>query len=322
MKKKKPAHLNDKTMKYKSAAQTKRQHQYLGLPGEFKTRYPQELVFPNMESGRMDELYSTDQNMLVDLEEETKEITEKTLRKFGKYVIFISYMYSIYVYLAVICHKKPKKAEECFQLSPSVYIKVHYYYISQRELWERYDNLIKKVKHNIELTDMEALDIAFISKFISKEHAQKVTKTLVDVFRNAIISDERLKIDVAAILGAMISKHFPDEETQHRLLERINMEEYENEMVKIVYEEFEDVLVKKDEEIAIKNQELKSKDDEIKSKEDEIKSKDNEIKSKNKQIIILSQKKEKYKEKIRQLNDFDDLNSPEAKKILSSLMLL
>ena len=208
MEKKIITHLNDLTHKYESAAQTRRQHQYFGLPGEFRTRYPTELVFPNMESGRMDELYSTDENMLIDLEEESNQINEETLRKFGKYVIFISYMYSIYVYLAVICHKKPKNMVEYFKLAPSVYIKVHYYYISQEELWVKYENLINKVEQNIELSEIEALDIGFISKFISKEYAQEVTKSLTNIFKNAIISDEKLKIDVAVILGGMIRKHF------------------------------------------------------------------------------------------------------------------
>ena len=53
-------HLNDRTMKYLSMAQAKRQHQYLGLPGNFKTRLPQEVVFPNMDIGRADEYYLTD----------------------------------------------------------------------------------------------------------------------------------------------------------------------------------------------------------------------------------------------------------------------
>ncbi len=54
---KKNTHLNDKTIKYQSMTQAQRQHEYLGLPGTFKTRYPQEIVFPYMESGRMDECY-------------------------------------------------------------------------------------------------------------------------------------------------------------------------------------------------------------------------------------------------------------------------
>jgi len=40
MKNKNMHHLNDKTHKYLSYAQSKRQHQYLNLPGEFKQRYP------------------------------------------------------------------------------------------------------------------------------------------------------------------------------------------------------------------------------------------------------------------------------------------
>lgn len=52
MKKDNIHHLNDRTLKYLVLAQSKRLHQYLGLPGEFKTRLPQEVIFPNMESGR------------------------------------------------------------------------------------------------------------------------------------------------------------------------------------------------------------------------------------------------------------------------------
>jgi len=50
-------HLNDKTHKYLSYAQSKRQHEYLGLPGKFKARCSQEIVFKNMEIGRRDEFY-------------------------------------------------------------------------------------------------------------------------------------------------------------------------------------------------------------------------------------------------------------------------
>ncbi len=69
-------------MKYLSLAQTKRQHQYLNLPGEFKTRVPTEIIYPNMTLGRADELYYTDEQLLIDLEEESDNITEKTLLNF------------------------------------------------------------------------------------------------------------------------------------------------------------------------------------------------------------------------------------------------
>ena len=86
MKIKKPFHINDATIKYSSLAFRKRQHQYLKLPGKYIRRYPTEVVLPNMETGRMDELYSAKektQELLINLEEESEEITVETLNLSG-----------------------------------------------------------------------------------------------------------------------------------------------------------------------------------------------------------------------------------------------
>ena len=126
-------------MKYMSLAESKRQHQYLGLPGEFQTRLPQEVVFPNMSYGRADEFYLNDENMLIDLEEESNVISPETFKKFAKYLIFGCFMYSDNIYIAVLCHEDPKKEYDYYQYSPSLIIKVHYYYFSQEELWAKYE---------------------------------------------------------------------------------------------------------------------------------------------------------------------------------------
>lgn len=102
-------HINDRTMKYKAAILNKRQHEYLGLPGTFEARYPQEIVFPNMDAGRADEFYSTKENTMINLEEESGHITKETLKKISNYVIFAEFMYSKRVYSAIICHEDPKK---------------------------------------------------------------------------------------------------------------------------------------------------------------------------------------------------------------------
>lgn len=201
-------HLNDKTMKYLTFAQSKRQHEYLKLPGKFKTRLPQEIVFPDMDSGRADEFYYTDEGLLIDLEEESEYIIEKTLKKFSKYLIYGCYWYREgKPYIAVICHKNPKKFQEYYEYGPSVIIKIHYIYFSQDELWKKYEKIINKVKQKIELSDREALDMAFICKFISKKHAPLVIESLSKIFNEAIIKDKVLKIDVKVILSGMILKY-------------------------------------------------------------------------------------------------------------------
>ena len=293
-------HLNDRTMKYLSMAQAKRQHQYLGLPGNFKTRLPQEVVFPNMDIGRADEYYLTDDDLLINLEEESGHVTGKTLKKFSKYIIFAADRFNKNVYLAVVCHKNPNKSVEYYQHLPSVIIKVHYYYFKQNHLWSKYENLINKVRYNEELTESETLDIAFVSKFISKKHILQVIETLIKVFNNAIIDDKVLKMDVGVILGAMVLKHVDNIKKQNKLLRNLNMGQFESELHELVYDEFGDVLDKKDEEIEAKDKELGQKDKEIEE---------------------LSKSNMEYKAKIKQLLKLEDLNSPEAKKILNSLIV-
>ena len=144
------------------------------------------------------------------------------------------------------------------------------------------------------------MDIAFVSKFISKKHILQVIETLIKVFNNAIINDKVLKMDVGVILGAMILKHVNNIKKQNKLLRDLNMGQFESELHELVYDEFGDVLDKKDEEIEAKDKELGQKDKEIEE---------------------LSISNMEYKAKIKQLLKLEDLNSPEAKKILNSLIV-
>ena len=147
---------------------------------------------------------------------------------------------------------------------------------------------------------MEALDMAFVAKFISKKHAPMIVDSLANIFNDAIIDDELLKIDVGVILGGMIQKHFTGAK-QNRLMEIINMKQIEDDFTKFLYEEFSDELYKKDEEIESQAQEIKSKEDEINK---------------------LNKNNNEYKTKLKQLSQIKDLNTPEARNIINSLILL
>ena len=72
-------------------------------------------------------------------------------------------------------------------------------------------------------------------------------------------------------------------------------------MEKIIYEGFGDELYEKDKELQTQKQE------------------NEKVKQENKK---LSKTNKKYKNKIHQLTQMEDLNTPEAKKIINSLMLL
>ena len=323
-------HLNDKTSKYANFAQIRRKHQYLGLPGNFKTRVPAEMVFTDMTSGRADELYYNDGNLLIDLEEESDYINTKTFEKLSKYSIFNSYWHiRRRLYLAVICHKPPKSKTEFFEYAPSVYFKAHYIYFSQEELWDRYENVINKVEHKETLTDAEALDIAFTSKFISKKYAPGVVEKLCEIYNDAKIEDKHLKLDVKVILSGMILKHINSEIKQEKLMEMIGMRHIENELDELVYEQYGDKLDAKDKEIEMMHKEMETKDKEMETKDriietqdKEMETKDRIIETQDKEINNLTKSKKAYDKLVEKLHTFDDFNSPEAQKIINALMLL
>ncbi|WP_298521321.1 hypothetical protein [uncultured Methanobrevibacter sp.] len=308
MKIKKPFHINDATIKYSSLAFRKRQHQYLKLPGEYIRRYPTEVVLPNMETGRMDELYSVrvkEGEMLINLEEESEKINDETLKKFGKYKTFGSFIYGLPFLTAVICMKDPIDFPEEYGTSPTDIIRPIYVYFSEKELLEKYKNLIKNINQNNILSNDEALSIAFIPKYISKERAPSICETLASIFEDAIIPDKALKRDVAVILMTMILKHVNGTEKQNKLIEMMNMKEYEDEIDEIVNDKYGDELSKKDQEIKELNQKLTNSDIELAKTDAE-----------------LEKIKKEYKSKIEKLNEMEDLNTPQAKKILNSLLVL
>jgi hypothetical protein len=316
-------HVNDRTHQYLSMAQTRRQHQYLGLPGNFKRRLPTTVVFPNLKKGRIDECYLTEEGEVIILEDESKEITDETLKKYNKYEISKAYRnYPRGIYIGVICRKDPKKEFEYYVHGHSHIIKVHYFHFSQEELWEKCENLINKVGQKEELNDEEALDIAFISKFISKEQAPYVVEILAKTFKNAIIPDNTLKVDVGIILAAMISKHTENETKRERLLGEIEMPKFETEIQKIVYNEFGEELDAKDKQIEKQAEEIESQHKEIETKDREIQTKDKEIQTKDKEIEELNKSKDAYKDKLNELKEIKDKNSPKAQKIIQSMLLL
>lgn len=307
MKLKKPHHLNDTTHKYAAMAFRKRMHEYLGLPGTYHRRCPTEVVLRTMATGRMDELYSTKEGMLINLEEESDVITEKTLSKLGKYKTFASFIYGMPLYTGVICLKNPKNFPKEYEISPTDLIRPKYYYFSQEKLWKNYDAVINKVEHNIELSEKEALHIAFVPKYISKKYSEYVTKSFSKLFKHAKIPDEKLKRDIAFILMTMILSNIDDETEQNQLLEEIDMDTYRDDMEEIVYSRYGDELERVEAE---NKKELAKKDEEIAENKEELAKKDEEI----------TKLKNNHKKILKEINDQKDIPLKTKKLLISTLL--
>ncbi|WP_296789280.1 hypothetical protein [uncultured Methanobrevibacter sp.] len=300
MKLKKPYHSNDITHKYAAMAFRKKMHEYLDLPGTYHRRYPTEVVLRTMATGRMDELYSTKEGMLINLKEESDVVTEKTLAKLGKYKTFASFIYGMPLYTGVICLKNPKNFPKEYEISPTDIIRPKYYYFSQEKLWKNYDTIINKVEHNIELSEKEALHIAFVPKYISKKYSEYVTKSFSKLFKHAKIPDEKLKRDIAFILMTMILSNIDDETEQDQLLEAIDMDAYRDDMEEIVYSRYGDEL----ERVKAENKK-------------ELAKKDKELAEKNKEITRL---KTNFAKAIEEINARKDIPSKTKKLLISTVL--
>ena len=93
------------------------------------------------------------------------------------------------------------------------------------------------------------------------------------------------------------------------------MREIKNELDELLYEEYGDKLDAKDKEI----NNLKKSNEKYKRSNQEYKKSNEKYKRSNQEY---KKSNEKYKKQIEKLNELDDLNTPEARKILSSLKLL
>ena len=311
MKAKKPFHKDDLTHKYSVMAFKKRLHKYLELPGHYHRRYPTEVVLRTMESGRMDELYSTIEGLLINLEEESEAVTEKTLKKLAKYKTFGSFIYGLPMLTAVICKQNPMNFPKEYEISETDILRPLYFHFPQEELWENYENLINKINQNIVLSEKESLQIAFIPKYISKKYAENVTRSLAKLFDNAKIPDKELKRDIAVILAIMVLTNIADETEQIKLMEEMNMDVYRDDMQEIVYSVYGEELGKKDQEIQKMAQDITEKDKSLAEK-------DKNIAEKDKQIIEMENG---WNKKIEEINAREDIPA-DTKKIINSIFLV
>ena len=164
-------------------------------------------------------------------------------------------------------------------------------------------NIINKVKHNIKLTEIESLDIAFISKYIPKNEAEDMIKSSVYIFNNAIIENIRLKLEVRAVLGAMIHKNIKDPKEHNKLMEEINMGEIGTTIDELIEEETEEIR----KELENNEKKMESMSKKLENNEKEMKSMSKKLENNEKEMKSMSNKMKKYEEsKIQTKNDLTE----------------
>lgn len=180
-----------KCIKYQTYKLSELQQEYLEFPGDFEALYPQEIINSKMEGERADDIHSSTTGELINVEEESDYVTEETLRdKNSKYALLMANEYTMNIFLAIICHKDPKNFPKSFKSGQELEFHFNYYYFPKDELLEKHENIINKIEHKEKLTMKEALEIAFIPKYIGYGKGPEITKSLAYNFNKAIIKEK------------------------------------------------------------------------------------------------------------------------------------
>ena len=135
------------------------------------------------------------------------------------------------------------------------------------------------------------------------------------------------QIDIGVLLGAMILKHFENEEKINELMEEINMKQISDEIKIIARDEFKEEfekIEKEKQELQLENIEVKKENTEMKKENTKVKKENTKVKKENtkvkKENTEMKKENGKLKDGLKQLNEIKDL-TPEAKKIINSLMV-
>ena len=98
------------------------------------------------------------------------------------------------------------------------------------------------------------------------------------------------------------------------------MRQYKSILEEVVYDEFDEALYVKDNILELQNKELKliDREKELNEREEKLNTKEKELIKKEYKLLIIEQNIIRIK--IQELKKLDDLDSPEAKKIMEELI--
>lgn len=252
--------ISDMSFKYSQMKLTQRLHEWLGLKGKYSATYPTEVITKDMENLRMDGLYKVIEDMLVNLEAQSTPVKEKELKRFWKYRVWCEQTYGLPVLTVIICTADPDKCLKYLEITESDIIKPLYIFFSEKEVSKKYNNLMNKINNNEKLSDLEALDIAFLPLIAPSKKASRITEEMCEILKNDKNIDKNLKIDIAFILQLMIFKNIDDPQKREKLLEMIDMAHIDNDMCRLVREFYGDEIDEKvDEKVNEKEAEIKER---------------------------------------------------------------
>ncbi len=266
-------HPNDVLNKYFENVIPEKLKNYFKLPGKFISNFPTKIFKRDGSEREMDWLMLVkcdEGEFLIHGEFQSYSVDDTKIEIIADCTDYSKIYYGRPVLTVIIITEGYEVSVKEFKRTASDILKPIYIRMSGEELIERLNNLEEKISNHKNLTDDEALDIAFLPMFAPKNKAHDITEKITHLFRKDTSLKGAFRNDVAFRLSIMIRKYFDLTPKGKELLKMIEPElnvsklrdviDFEVDYIKKSYEkelsEKDDILAKKDDILAEKDKEI------------------------------------------------------------------
>ena len=154
--------LEDRFFKYYWDKLPSELHHYIGEPGNYKKKYPTEIVTIDNENFIMDQLYERDDGILNNVESQSYPTYKKELLRFNEYQRYSSIKYKKPVNTIILYTGNPNHGIHEQWISETNLLKPKYIMFKEMNGNVKLNNLRYKINNNLSLDYIEAQDLVLI----------------------------------------------------------------------------------------------------------------------------------------------------------------
>ena len=246
-------------------------------------------------------------NIIYIIEHQSYITDEKKIKIIKDYLDLIKCKTQRPVHVYIITSIDPKKHQRRYEKTLSDIIEPEYIYISYDDIQQMLNNINNKIKNHEKISDTQALQLIIALIFAPRNKKDEVFDEVFDILKR----EKTIEGDIREYIVDILEKYNGETFNEKTRMELENMSAQDMETrrraMRALYEDElnEEVNIRVKEELNKKTEELNKKTEELNEKTDKL----------NKKINT-------YKNKIKELTQLTDLNSPQAKEILNTLVLL
>lgn len=202
-------------------------HKYYNLPGEYISPCVNEIPKADGTRLRVDSAYFIlldGEEMVMNHEDESSRVDEKTLKKIYDYAITLEYFFGLHSVSAISTTVPIEKCQTKYKPSPSITFEPIIKSCPEYDEWEKINIIVDKIENNESFLNEEALDLVMIPRMANGNH-EKILETVCELLTKIKLLDEEFRLELVIEMRYMIHKYARTLKDISRLEEVIGLHE-------------------------------------------------------------------------------------------------